>query len=99
MRDFIEYIQGLAEHGETALLVKQQPIIRSGVHLSHGDGSLKYSWPAFMPTHAPKDGEAWYLNTGSFHCPPKAHGPCTAHQHVSASAGQARMPVAGRFDA
>ena len=31
MRDFIEYIQGLAEHGETALLVKQQPIIRSGV--------------------------------------------------------------------
>ena len=66
MRDFIEYIQGLAERGETALLVKQQPIIRSGVHLSHGDGSLKYSWPAFMPTHTPKDGEAWYLNTGSF---------------------------------
>jgi hypothetical protein len=66
MRDFIEFIQGLAEHGETALLVKQQPIIRSGVHLSHGDGSLKYSWPAFMPTHTPRDGEAWYLNTGSF---------------------------------
>jgi len=64
MRDFIEYIQGLAEHGETALLVKQQPIVRSGVHLTHGDGSLKYSWPAFMPTHTPRDGEAWYLNTG-----------------------------------
>jgi hypothetical protein len=66
MRDFIEYIQGLAEHGETALLVKQQPIIRDGVHLTHGDGKPKYTWPAFLPTHTPKPGESWYLNTGSF---------------------------------
>ena len=66
MREFIEYIQGLAEHGETPLLVKQKPVVRDGVHLTHGDGTLKYTWPAYLPTHTPKPGEAWYLNTGSF---------------------------------
>ena len=66
MRDFIEYIQGLAEHGETALLVRQKPVIRDGVQQTHGDGTLKYTWPAYLPTRKPKAGEAWYLNTGSF---------------------------------
>jgi len=66
MRDFIEFIQGLAEHGETPLLVKQKPVMHNGKQVTHGDGTLKYTWPAYLPTRTPKAGEAWYLNTGSF---------------------------------
>ena len=66
MRDFIEFIQGLAEHGETALLVKQKPVMHNGKQVTHGDGTLKYTWPAYLPTRTPKAGEAWYMNTGSF---------------------------------
>ena len=63
---FIEYVAGLAEHGETALLVKQKPVMRNGEQVTHGDGTLKYTWPAYLPTHKIKPNEAWYLNTGSF---------------------------------
>ena len=66
MRDFIEFIQGLAEHGETPLLVKQKPVMHNGKQVTHGDGTLKYTWPAYLPTRTPKAGEAWYMNTGSF---------------------------------
>jgi hypothetical protein len=65
-QEFIDYIVGLAPEGETALLVQQRPIMRDGVQLTHLDGSLKYTWPAYLPTKARRDGEAWYLNTGSF---------------------------------
>lgn len=63
--DFFDFIMGLAPKGETALLIKQKPIIRNGEHLTHADGTLKYTWPAYLPKQ-PKDAGAWYLNTGSF---------------------------------
>ena len=57
----INYFMNLAPQGETALIVKQKP---TGGH--HLDGSPKYTWPAYMPTHRRKEGESWFLNTGSF---------------------------------
>jgi hypothetical protein len=65
-QQFYDYITGLAPAGETALLVRQKPVMRDGAPLAHLDGSPKYTWPAYLPTKARKDGEAWYLNTGSF---------------------------------
>jgi hypothetical protein len=44
--DFFKYICSLAPEGETALIVKQ--IDTGKLHL---DGSVKYTWPAYMPTH------------------------------------------------
>ena len=32
----------------------------------HADGAVKATWPSFLPTHKPKDGQAWYGNTASF---------------------------------
>ena len=65
-QQFYDYITGLAPAGETALLVRQKPVMRDGEHQTFLDGSLKYTWPAYMPTKPRKEGEAWYLNTGSF---------------------------------
>ena len=65
-QEFYDYITGLAPAGETALLVRQKPVMREGVHQTFLDGSLKYTWPAYMPTKRRAEGEAWYLNTGSF---------------------------------
>jgi len=62
----LDYVVSLAESGETPLIVRQVPIVRNGVHLQHLDGSYKYTWPAYLPTHKRKKGEAWYINTGSF---------------------------------
>ena len=59
--DLLTYLCSLAPEGETLLVVKQKPT--GGNYL---DGSPKYTWPAYMPTHKRKDGEAWYVNTGSF---------------------------------
>lgn len=65
--NFIQYIVGLVDTpGETPLLVKQKPVMRGGVQLTHGDGKLKYTYPAYLPTHKRQPGESWYLNTGSF---------------------------------
>ena len=65
---FIEYITNLAaEDGETALLLRQKPVMVAGQMVYHGDGVPKATFPAFMPHKAKvKDGEAWYINTGSF---------------------------------
>jgi len=46
---FVEYITSLAPEGETALLVQQKPIMRDGVQKTHGDGTLAYTWPAYLP--------------------------------------------------
>ncbi len=59
--DFLKYICSLAPVGETALIVKQ--IDTGKLHL---DGTIKYTWPAYMPAHKRKKGEAWFVNTGSF---------------------------------
>jgi hypothetical protein len=45
--------------------VRQKPVVRDGQHLTHADGTLKYTWPAFLPGKTRNDG-AWYANTGSF---------------------------------
>jgi len=65
-RAFIEYITGLAMEGETALLVRQKPWMRDNELQYHADGTLKCTWPAYLPTHEVKDGQAWYANTGAF---------------------------------
>ena len=65
MTDFVEFLQGLAPAGETLLVVNQKPVMRDGKQLTHADGTLKYTWPAYLPSR--RRGEAaWYANTGSF---------------------------------
>lgn len=65
---FIEFITGLVDaDGETALLLRQTPALVDGQIVYHGDGVPKATFPAFLPHKARiKDGEAWYVNTGSF---------------------------------
>jgi len=57
----IEYITKLAPAGETMLFVRQK--LAQG---THSDGSLKYTWPAFATPDKIKDGQSWYVNSGSF---------------------------------
>jgi len=65
--NFVEYITNLAPEGETALIVRQKPVVDSnGVMQSHADGTLKCTWPAFLPTAKLKKDWAIYGNTGSF---------------------------------
>lgn len=65
---FIDFITGLVDaDGETALLLRQTPALVDGQIVYHGDGVPKATFPAFLPEKAKiKDGEAWYVNTGSF---------------------------------
>jgi hypothetical protein len=65
---FIEFITGLVDaDGETALLLRQKPVLVDGQIIYHGDGAPKATFPSFLPHKARiKDGEAWYINTGSF---------------------------------
>lgn len=65
---FIEFITGLVDaDGETALLLRQKPTLINGEIVYHGDGAPKATFPSFLPEKAKiKDGEAWYINTGSF---------------------------------
>ncbi len=66
--NFIEYISKLStETGETALLLRQKPVLADGQMVYHGDGVPKATFPAFLPSKAKiKPGDAWYVNTGSF---------------------------------
>ncbi len=64
--DFVDYIAGLAEQGETALIVRQKLALRDGKPARHKDGSLKYTYIPQLPSKRRAEGEAWYLNTGSF---------------------------------
>jgi hypothetical protein len=65
MLEFINWYSGLAPEGETALIVRQKPILKEGEQQFRKDGAVKCSWPAFLPKRW-KDGQAWYGNTGSF---------------------------------
>jgi len=56
-----EYFTSLAPEGETALIIKQ---IDTGK--LHADGTPRYTWPAYMPSHKQRKGESWFINTGSF---------------------------------
>ena len=66
MNQFLDYVTGLAPQGETALVVRQTPRLQGGEIQYHADGAPKATFPAFLPSHKRKDGEAWYVNTGSF---------------------------------
>jgi len=68
---FIEFITKLADaDGETALLLWQKPQRdAAGDLIYHQDGVPKATFPAYLPHKGlakMKDGEAWYVNTGSF---------------------------------
>ena len=66
MTDLLDYLTALAPSGETALIVRQKPVMRDGVQATHRDGTPKYTWPAFLPSRQRKPGESWFINTGSF---------------------------------
>ena len=66
MYNFLEFITQLAPEGETALIVRQKPQLKDGELQLHADGAIKCTWPAYLPSHKMKDGEAWYINTASF---------------------------------
>ena len=66
-QNFLEYITGLAVEGETALVVRQKPQLDANGQLqTHADGTIKCTWPAFLPTAKIKPDWAIYGNTGSF---------------------------------
>ena len=54
MNNFVQYIAGLAETGETALVVLQKQT------------ATGFVWLPQLPSAKMKDGKAWYMNTGSF---------------------------------
>ena len=64
--ELLDYLVKLAPAGETALIVRQTPRHSGGEIKYHADGAPVATFPAFLPTHKRKDGEAWYVNTGSF---------------------------------
>ena len=65
--NFVEYITNLAPVGETALVVRQKPQLDgNGQMQAHADGTIKCTWPAFLPTAKVKKDWAIYGNTGSF---------------------------------
>ena len=65
--NFVEYITNLAPNGETALVVRQKPQLDGNGQLqTHADGTIKCTWPAFLPTAKVKKDWAIYGNTGSF---------------------------------
>ena len=64
--NFLDFITKLAPEGETALIVRQKPQLKGGELQFHADGAIKCTWPAYLPTHPIKEGEAWYGNTASF---------------------------------
>jgi hypothetical protein len=64
--ELFDYLVKLAPAGETALIVRQRPVLRNGEQVLHADGSPRYTWPAFLPSHKRKDGESWFVNTGAF---------------------------------
>lgn len=73
--DFVKYIAGLVNEGETALLVKQKPKLVAGQLQFHADGAIVATWPSFYPNHRLKPGEAWYMNTAAFIMDRMAEGP------------------------
>jgi hypothetical protein len=67
MTTFIDFLMSLAPEGETALLVRQKPLLKDGQLQFHADGAIKCTWPAYLPKDAKiKVDQAWYGNTASF---------------------------------
>jgi len=67
MSSFTDYLTSIAPERETILFVRQKPVVRNGVPLTHKDGSPKYTWIPYLPHRARlSDEAAWYANTGCF---------------------------------
>jgi hypothetical protein len=78
--NFLEFLISLAPEGETALVVRQKPMLKDGEMQFHADGAIKCTWPAMLPTANIKKDWAIYGNTASFIIDRFKDG------HVSASA-------------
>jgi hypothetical protein len=78
--NFLEFLISLAPEGETALIVRQKPMLKDGEMQFHADGAIKCTWPAMLPTARIKPDWAIYGNTASFIIDRFKDG------HVSASA-------------
>lgn len=78
--NFLEFLISLAPEGETALIVRQKPLLKDGEMQFHADGAIKCTWPAMLPTARIKPDWAIYGNTASFIIDRFKDG------HVSASA-------------
>ena len=57
----IGFLENLAPEGETMLFVRQKRAAGE-----HGDGTPKYVWIPYLDTRKMREGEAWYVNSGSF---------------------------------
>jgi hypothetical protein len=78
--NFLEFLMSLAPEGETALIVRQKPMLKDGELQFHADGAIKCTWPAMLPDAKIKKDWAIYGNTASFIVDRFKDG------HVSASA-------------
>ena len=78
--NFLEFLISLAPEGETALIVRQKPMLKDGEMQFHADGAIKCTWPAMLPDAKVKKDWAIYGNTASFIVDRFKDG------HVSASA-------------
>jgi len=78
--NFLDFLISLAPEGETALIVRQKPMLKDGEMQFHADGAIKCTWPAMLPTARIKPDWAIYGNTASFIVDRFKDG------HVSASA-------------
>jgi hypothetical protein len=78
--NFLEFLMSLAPEGETALVVRQKPLLKDGELQFFPDGAIKCTWPAMLPTARIKPDWAIYGNTASFIVDRFKDG------HVSASA-------------
>jgi len=65
-QQFIEWYTSLAPDGETALVVRQKPQMANAEMQFHADGTIKCTWPAYLPTAKIKPDWAIYGNTASF---------------------------------
>lgn len=65
-KEFIEYLNALAPEGETALIVRQKPILHNRELQNHADGALRCTWSAYLPSHPVPPNTSYYGNTGSF---------------------------------
>jgi hypothetical protein len=64
--NFLEFLMSLAPEGETALIVRQKPMLKDGELQFHADGAIKCTWPAMLPDAKIKKDWAIYGNTASF---------------------------------
>lgn len=65
--ELLDYIQNLSCEGETCLIVRQKPVLDGNGQLTHyKDGTIKCTWPAYLPNKWRDNDWSWYINTGAF---------------------------------